>query len=102
MLRAMLVLPLLAAAPWGQQQAPPAGGDFVFRTETRVVVCHTTVSDKTGRLITDVPKEAFTVDESGVRQEITVLQRAHVQVSMGHLIDTRGSMGTKTAMVEAA
>src|ERR1039458_1402846 len=102
MLRAMLVLPLLAAAPWGQQQAPPAVGDFVFRTETRVVVCHTTVSDKTGRLITDVPKEAFTVFENSVRQEITLFKREDVPVSMGLIIDNSGSMATKRAKVEAA
>jgi Ca-activated chloride channel family protein len=102
MLRAMLVLPLLAAAPWGQSQKPPTEGGFVFRTETRVVVCHTTVSDKTGRLITDVPKEAFTVFENGVRQEITLFKREDVPVSMGLIIDNSGSMATKRAKVEAA
>jgi Ca-activated chloride channel family protein len=98
----MLLLPLLAAAPWGQSQKPPTEGDFVFRTETRVVVCHTTVSDKTGRLITDVPKEAFTVFENGVRQEITLFKREDVPVSMGLIIDNSGSMATKRAKVEAA
>jgi VWFA-related protein len=101
MLRSILALTFLAIA-WGQQQEPPAGGDFVFRAETRVVVCHTTVTDKTGRLITDLPQRAFTVYENGVKQEITVFKREDVPVAMGLIIDNSGSMATKRAKVEAA
>jgi VWFA-related protein len=104
MRKAMLALPVWVAAAWGQPQPPPAGGDagFVFHTETRVVVCHTTVSDKTGRLITDLPKEAFTVYENGVQQEIKLFQREDVPVSMGLIIDNSGSMLLKRSKVEAA
>jgi VWFA-related protein len=104
MLRAMLALPVLVAAAWGQQQKPPAEGDgsLVFRMETRVVVCHTTVSERTGRLITDLSKEAFTVFENGVPQEIKVFEREDVPVSMGLIIDNSGSMTNKRARVEAA
>jgi len=100
----MLALPVLVAAALGQQQKPPAEGDagFVFRMEMRAVVCHTTVTDKNGRLITDLPKEAFTVYENGVQQEIKVFQREDVPVSMGLLIDNSGSMRNKRAQVEAA
>jgi VWFA-related protein len=103
-LKAMLALPVWVAAAWGQQQTPPAGNDagFVFHTETRVVVCHATVVDKTGRLVTDLPKEAFTVYESGVQQEIKLFKREDVPVSMGLIIDNSGSMLTKRAKVEAA
>jgi VWFA-related protein len=100
----MLALPVLVAAAWGQQQKPPAEGDagFVFRTETRMVVCPTTVFDRTGRLVTDLPREAFTVFENGVQQEIKVFKREDVPVSMGLIIDNSGSMANKRAKVEAA
>jgi len=97
MIQAMLALPVLVAAAWGQEQAPP-----VFRTEARLVVCHTTVVDKTGRLVTDLPREAFTVFENGAPQEIKVFKREDVPVSMGLIIDNSGSMGNKRAKVEAA
>jgi VWFA-related protein len=103
-LRATFALPVLLAAAWGQRQPPPAEGDagFVFHTETRLVVCHTTVTDKSGRLVTDLPKEAFTVFEDGAPQEIKVFKREDVPVSMGLLIDNSGSMAGKRAKVEAA
>src|ERR1035441_7115736 len=103
MRKAIVSLAILVAG-WGQQQKPPAQGegDFVFRTETRVVVCHTTVTDKSGRLITDLPKEAFTVFENGVQQQIGVFKRDDVPVSMGLIIDNSGSMKSKRAKVEAA
>ena len=93
----MLALPILVAAAWGQEREPP-----VFRTETRLVVCHTTVADKSGRLITDLPREAFTVFENGERQEIKVFKREDIPVSMGLIIDNSASMANKRAKVEAA
>ena len=38
--------------------------DTVFRADTRIVVCHTTVIDKTGHLVTTLPKSAFTTFRS--------------------------------------
>ncbi len=104
MLRAMLALPVLTAAAWGQERQPPAPSDagVVFRTETRLVVCHTTVVDKSGRLVTNLPKEAFTVYEDGVKQQIAVFKREDVPVSLGLIVDNSGSMRDKRAKVEAA
>jgi len=103
MLRATLALAVVAAA-WGQEPKAPATEDAgaVFRTETRLVVCHTTVVDRSGRLLTDLPKEAFTVYEDGVKQEIAVFKREDVPVSVGLIIDNSGSMRDKRAKVEAA
>ena len=44
----------------------------VFRSDTRVVVCATTVVDKAGHLVTDLPKSAFTVYENKVQQQFTI------------------------------
>ena len=102
MLRAMFTLAVAVAA--GQQQAsPPDSGDgVVFRSDARVVVCHTTVVGKDGTLITGLPRSAFAVYENGVRQQITGFQQEDVPVSMGLLVDNSGSMRFKREKVEAA
>jgi VWFA-related protein len=74
----------------------------IFRTDTRLVVLPTTVMDKNGHLVTNLPKEAFTVFENGVQQEIKQFKREDVPVSMGLIVDNSGSMRDKRAKVEAA
>jgi VWFA-related protein len=74
----------------------------VFRSDTRLVVLHATVVDKNGRLITDLPKEAFTVKENGVDQVLKTFKREDVPVSMGLIIDNSGSMRDKRQRVNQA
>jgi VWFA-related protein len=76
--------------------------DTVFRADTRIVVCHTTVIDKTGHLVTTLPKSAFTVYENKVKQEIRKFQREDVPVALGLVIDNSGSMRNKLEKVKAA
>ena len=96
---ARLLLALIAGIgiSLAQQEAP-----MVFRTDTRVVVCNTTVVDKTGHLVTDLARENFSVSENGVAQKITGYKHEDVPVSLGLIIDNSGSMRTKRAGVEAA
>jgi VWFA-related protein len=58
--------------------------------------------DKNGHLITTLPRDAFTVYENGVQQEIRSFKREDVPVSMGLIVDNSGSMRDKRAKVEAA
>jgi VWFA-related protein len=74
----------------------------VIRTDVRLVVLHTTVVDKSGHLVMDLPQKAFTVYENGVSQEIKKFRREDVPVSMGLIVDNSGSMREKRARVEAA
>ena len=93
---------------WGQQNQPaPAAGQSedsgaIFRADTRRVDLHATVVDKSGHLITNLPKEAFTVFENGVQQQIVSFKREDVPVSLGLIVDNSGSMRDKRAKVEAA
>ena len=66
------------------------------------MVCHATVVDKNGHLVTNLPQDAFTVYENGVLQPIKIFRREDVPVSMGLIIDNSGSMRDKRAKVEAA
>jgi VWFA-related protein len=100
---------LAAFAASGQQQPPakpPATeehtGPATFRSDTRLVVLHTTVADKNGHLVTDLKENAFTVYENGVTQPIRSFKREDVPVSMGLIVDNSGSMRDKRAKVEAA
>jgi Ca-activated chloride channel homolog len=97
----------LLLASWtarAQQLNPPPVQDepTVFRSDTRVVLCNTTVFDKNGHLVTDLPQEVFSITENGVAQRITSFRREDVPVSMGLIIDNSGSMRLKRAGVEAA
>ena len=74
----------------------------VFHSDTRVVVCNTTVMDKSGHLVTNLAQSAFSVFEDGVRQQIRVFKREDLPVSLGLIIDNSGSMRLKRASVEAA
>ncbi|HUK16674.1 MAG TPA: VWA domain-containing protein [Bryobacteraceae bacterium] len=98
---------LAGLALYAQQKpaAPPAGAEdsgAVIRVDTRLIVCHTTVVDKSGHLVTTLPESAFTVYEDGVKQDIKVFKREDVPVSIGLVIDNSGSMRDKRAKVAAA
>jgi len=97
---------ILALAAFGQEKPvlPPGAEDagVIFRADARLVVCHTTVVDKGGHLVTDLPESAFSVFENNVQQTIKVFRREDVPVSMGLIIDNSGSMRDKRAKVAAA
>src|SRR5581483_11657538 len=74
---------------WGQQTKPAPNpqqaedSGAIFRADTRVVDLHATVVDKSSHLITNLPRESFTVYENGVQQMIRSFKREDVPVSMG-------------------
>ncbi len=73
-LTTLITLGVAGAIVYAQQKPPakpPAADDTgtVFKVDTRLVVCNATVVDKTGHLVTDLPKSAFTVLENGQPQE---------------------------------
>jgi Ca-activated chloride channel homolog len=76
----------------------------VFRSDTRLVVCPTTVVDHAGHLVDHLTREAFSVFENNVRQEIKVFKHEDIPVSMGLVIDSSGSMrnNNKRAGVETS
>ena len=85
---------LLALPVWGQ--------DPVFRSDTRLVVLNTSVVDRAGKLVTNLPEKAFKVFENGIEQHISIFRREDVPVSLGLVIDNSGSMRPRREQVEAA
>ena len=111
----VLVFLLAAAQPMLAQADSPAiaasrlsPDDFraargpVFRADTRLVVCYTTVRDKQQRPIHDLPQSAFTVYEDGRPQPIRTFGREDIPVSLGLVIDNSATMAGKRAFAVAA
>lgn len=103
-----VIAALVCLAVNAQQIKPAQPGEkpddsgAIFHADTRVVDLHATVMDKTGHLVTNLTRDAFTVFENGIQQEIRQFKREDVPVSMGLIIDNSGSMREKRAKVEAA
>mgnify|MGYP004701924509 CR=1 FL=1 len=95
-----------AAAPAQQPPLPAvverADQGAVFRSDTRLVVLPVTVVDKSGHLITNLPKSVFQIFENGVPQEIKIFRQEDVPVSMGLIVDNSGSMRDKREKVKDA
>ena len=79
-----------------------AQDDSVIKVTTRLVVLHASVADKSGRLLTDLPRNSFKVLENSVEQTIKDFKREDVPVSLGIIIDDSGSMMNKRQKVAAA
>jgi VWFA-related protein len=79
-----------AAAPSAQQ--PPIRDDRPFSSGVEITSVTATVTDKDGRLVHDLPREAFEVYEDGTRQTITQFTRDRVPVGLGVLLDVSDSM----------
>ncbi len=73
-----------------------------FTAETNLVPLQVTVTDKNGKLLTNLPQSAFHVYENGIEQTIKLFKREDVPVSMGIIIDNSGSMRDKRTRVAAA
>src|SRR5579872_3863735 len=75
------------------QDANGASKDTTFRTDVRVVNLFATVRDKQGKIVRDLVKEDFALDEDGHRQEIRYFSReSNLPLTLGLLVDTSGSM----------
>jgi Ca-activated chloride channel family protein len=92
----LLTAGLAVVAVRAQDETP------VYRTEIREVTLHVTVVDKTGKLVTNIPRSAFKVYEDNVEQPVKLFHPEDVPVSMGILVDNSGSMNDKRARVAAA
>jgi Ca-activated chloride channel homolog len=73
-----------------------------FTAGTRLVVLHASVSDRQGKLLSALDRDAFRVFENGTPQEIKLFRHEDIPVSLGIVIDDSGSMLQKLPRVKAA
>jgi VWFA-related protein len=91
-----------AAAQTVAPASPAAPGQPVFKAESRLVVLHVSVRDRSGRYITGLGKDAFTVIDDGQPQALEMFSADEVPASVGLLIDNSNSMGPVREQVVAA
>ena len=88
----------VAAARVGARSAqtpspqPPIADNKLFQSGIEITSVTATVTDKEGRLVHDLPREAFEVYEDGMRQTITQFTRDRVPIGLGVLLDISDSM----------
>jgi len=89
---------------FAQSKPPVATADepTTFTAETRWVILPVSVSDKNGKLITDLQQKSFKVFENGIEQPIKFFRHEDVPISLGIIVDNSGSMKEKRQKVEVA
>src|SRR3982751_1762592 len=91
----VLIFALSTAVAFTQQQP-------TFKSGARTVAVYATVTQKDGRLITDLPRDAFEIRDEGNPQPITVFSTEVQPVSVVIMLDRSGSMRGNVGLVEQA
>ena len=86
---------VVAAAP--QTQQPPQ-----FGTANRTVAVYATVTGARGRLVPDLTREDFAIDDNGKRQTLTLFANDVQPITMIMLLDRSGSMKANLELEERA
>jgi Ca-activated chloride channel family protein len=84
------------------KQPPPSAETPTFTADTKLVILPVSVSDKNGKLVTDLQQKSFKVFENGVEQPIKLFRHEDVPISLGIIVDNSGSMKEKRRNVETA
>lgn len=74
----------------------------VITVDSSTVLLNATISDSSGRTISGLKPELFSVYENGVQQEISYFSAAETPFAAVILIDTSGSMESRISMARAA
>jgi Ca-activated chloride channel homolog len=92
MRRTSLLLTVAAVALAAVSTAAQSTDGFRFRSGVELINVTATVTDDSGRFVSGLHKEDFSVYENGTKQEVTHFSNERVPVSLGILLDASGSM----------
>lgn len=92
-----LVAAVIAAAGVSLMAQEPT-----FRGATRTVAVYATVTGADGRLVTDLPRDAFAILDNGKRQELTLFANDIQPITVVVLLDRSGSMKANFTLVQQA
>jgi Ca-activated chloride channel family protein len=96
------LLLVVAALPALRAQQPFADPPSFRSASTELVVLPVTVTDRRGGLVSDLPRDRFTVFDNGRRQDVALFTNEDIPVSVGLVLDNSGSMRGKLGEVVAA
>src|SRR5205807_1824671 len=85
----------LVAVPRAQQPA-------TFSAGNRTVAVFATVTDATGRLVPDLGRDQFQIEDNGKRQDVSVFANEIQPITVVMLLDRSGSMRANFGLVEKA
>jgi Ca-activated chloride channel family protein len=92
-----------APATGAQEQPPSTSGQRPsFRAGVDLVSLNVTVTDQSGRYITDLDSPDFQVFEDGAQQQVTFFNRANLPIALSILLDTSASMESKLETAQEA
>jgi VWFA-related protein len=94
---AVALLTVSAAASLAASQTQPP-----FVAGTRAVAVYATVTNPRGRLVTDLSRDDFTIDDNGKRQALTVFANDIQPITLVMLLDRSGSMKPNLELEEQA
>ena len=91
-----LALPLLFCAALQARQQP------TFTGVNRTVAVYATVTDAGGRLVPDLARDQFRIDDNGSRQELTIFANEIQPITVVMLLDRSTSMRANFGLVQKA
>ena len=94
-LAAAIVLGLSVSALSGYEEP-------TYKIANRTVAVYATVTGPDGRLVPDLPREAFAIDDNGKRQGVTLFANTIQPITAIVLLDRSGSMRANFRLVEKA
>jgi VWFA-related protein len=97
-----LVLLGTTGAGVAQQAAPGAPAQGTFRAGVELVSLNVTVTDGTGRYVSDLEQSDFSVFEDGAKQEVTFFTRRIQPIALSLLLDSSASMDDKLPTLQQA
>ena len=83
-------------------ESPVAGQQAPIRSGARTVAVYSTVTDKDGRLVPDLERDAFEIYDNGKIQATTVFSSELQPITVVMMLDRSGSMRGNFRLVEAA
>jgi Ca-activated chloride channel homolog len=93
--------PAHARAEGTSAQVPGSPGP-AFRTGIELVSLNVTVIDTSGRYVTDLQSQDFSVFEDGAKQDVTFFSQTNLPIALALLLDTSASMESKMRTVQEA
>ena len=77
-------------------------GQQTFNSGASTVAVYATITDASGRLVTDLRQSDFTVYDNGKPQPVTLFANEPLPITMAVMLDTSGSMAPNVVLVRNA
>jgi Ca-activated chloride channel homolog len=93
---------IVTAVGAGASTVPSRAQQPPFRSGARTVAVYATVTEKDGRLVSDLARDLFEIRDNGKPQPITVFSNEAQPISVVMMLDRSGSMRGNVGLVERA